>query len=121
MARNSSSRSKAVLFCLTGTSYWRSSQPDANAKLAMRLCGLLESGAVKAYCTNHAARLAKLPDEACLRCKGTGFRVSNPDIPCLQCGGSGKVAAFDRAYSVDEEDVKEFAAFLKACGGFAIC
>jgi hypothetical protein len=105
---------------------WQSNDGDGldaaeSEKLAMRLCGLLESGAVKAYCTNHAARLAKLPDEACLRCKGTGFRVSNPDIPCLQCGGSGKVAAFDRAYSVDEEDVKEFAAFLKACGGFAIC
>jgi hypothetical protein len=105
---------------------WQSNDGDGldaaeSEKLAMRLCGLLESGAVEAYCTLRDARVAKLPDKACQRCEGTGFRVSSPDIPCLQCAGMGKVAAFERAYSVDEVDVEEFAAFLKACGGFAIC
>jgi len=105
---------------------WQSNDGDGldaaeSEKLAARLFGLLESGVVEAYCTRRDARLAKLPDKACQRCEGTGLRVSSPDIPCFQCDGIGKVGAFERAYFVHEGNVKEFADFLKECGGFAIC
>ena len=67
---------------------WQSNDGDgldeAGAKkLAARLCDLLASGTVKAYCENLPADLAP--------------------------------------YGVDERDVREFAGFLKDCGGFVIC
>jgi hypothetical protein len=43
-----------------------------------------------------------------------------PDEPCHVCKGTGKVRPSETPYSLDERNVRDFAVFLKHCGGFTI-
>jgi hypothetical protein len=103
----------------------------------------LASGKAQAYIDSRNKYLASLPLEHCDLCDGTGIRtdevgVSNgmperelsPEMAsiigrakgyCNGCHGEGTKVAWDTHYSVDLEDLEEFADFLESCGGFEIC
>jgi hypothetical protein len=55
----------------------------------------------------------------------TGKRAKPPQtgpgsVPCNACNGTGRVPDFDTHYPFSVETVREFVAFLRACGGFEI-
>ena len=71
------------------------------------------------------ARQDSLPDEECRVCGGTGSRQEPPQVgpgnlPCNACGGTGRVRPFETNYGFDVDTVREFAEFLRDCGGFEI-
>ena len=109
--------------------HWHSNDGDGldasdAATLAERLQLLIADGSVAAYIKRRDAALAQLPDETCGCCDGTGMRrdaTGNDRAKCRQCGGKGKQENFARHYHLDEDDVKEWLVFLRACGGFEIC
>lgn len=118
-----------------------------SVKLADELQRLVDSGDVAAWCQFRAASLAGLPDERCDLCGGTGVRTDGvgqqmrqpervigpewnhkPDHPrfgekgwCNGCDGRGRNRPLACSYHVDPDDVAEFIAFLRDCGGFEIC
>lgn len=130
-----------------GCRHWHSNDGDgldeeAAVLLARRLGELIEDGTVARYVALRNAALAALPDERCRLCDGTGIRtdatgkaagmhtklIANPGHPrhgqtgtCNGCDGRGTHRPFATNYDVDVNDVREFAAFLAACGGFEIC
>ncbi|NJK46169.1 MAG: hypothetical protein HC933_19630 [Pleurocapsa sp. SU_196_0] len=90
--------------------------------LAGRLEELLESGTVKSYEEVRNKALAAMPEESCRICDGTGTRQSAAgSSPCNTCEGTGKVKPWVTHYPFSEDNVREFAAFLRDCGGFEIC
>lgn len=115
--------------------------------LADALQDKIAQGAVKAYIEIRNAELERLPNEPCIHCNGAGVRRDAVGVDmgqtkrivpadavwrgdrhpragqvgwCNGCDGRG----FDRPsptfYSVDEDDVREFVAFLHTSGGFEI-
>ena len=97
-----------------------------SAQLATRLETLLECGVVRGYSEARTAALAAQPDQDCAICAGTGKRKAVPqmgagDQPCNGCDSSGQVRPWSANYPFDEDNVREFAAFLRDCGGFEIC
>ena len=101
---------------------------DAEGAIALadRLAGELASGATAEYARQYQARLEALPPQTCTTCGGTGKRAEPPNIgpgsmPCNGCDGSGKVLSMETHYPFSEENVREFEAFLRGCGGFEIC
>ena len=84
------------------------------------------------------AELSAMPDEVCSVCGGSGLRANPPatgpgEYGCNGCGGKSSFngSAFDAAgkgtqrpwpthYHLREESVREFAEFLRDCGGFRI-
>ena len=72
-------------------------------ELAQRLGELVADGTASNYIAMRDAQLASLPDVTCPRCDGTG-----------------KHRPLSALYTLDLEDVKDFLAFLKTCGGFRI-
>jgi hypothetical protein len=93
--------------------------------LADRLDKALASGETQRYEKRHLACLGALPPEPCGICGGTGYRAESPDISvgslhCNVCHGKGQVANLDTHYLFSVENVHEFAAFLRDCGGFRI-
>lgn len=89
--------------------------------LAAVLHAAINCGAAAEYIAERDAKLAALPDESCWLCQGTGKR---PDMVvrngCNSCEGKGKIRPFSTSYVLVMEDVTEFAAFLRDCGGFEI-
>ena len=114
---------------------------DAARALAKVLRARLADGTVSGYIDAREKSLAALPDEPCSCCKSDGpnqAQVSNkrPEEvfldfvtaelasgtgECGRCNGSGKRRPMACNYSFDADDVREFADFLEACGGFEIC
>ncbi|HEP8940006.1 TPA: hypothetical protein VDU81_004100 [Pseudomonas aeruginosa] len=97
----------------------------ASLELANRLAAALTAGEVEQYENAYAAFLAALPDEPCTICAGTGKRAEPPHtgagtLPCNGCEGSGRRPHFATHYPFSAENVREFAAFLRDCGGFNI-
>lgn len=101
----------------------------ASRQLAAELERMIESGQTQAYADARTARLKALPDVMCDLCKGTGTRNDQHfQGPCNGCVTSEDKGAkpgwkrpWDCAYPFSVENVKEFAEFLKDCGGFKIC
>ena len=106
---------------------------ESSKMLAIVLMDEIDSGRCAEYELAYAARLAALPDEVCRICAGTGRRLPPPicgagDDPCNGCGGddhagtpgTGKVRPNATYYPFNTSNVREFAAFLAACGGFEI-
>ena len=63
-----------------------------------------------------------MPKEKCDLCDGTGTRNnSNREGECNGCNGNGIRSSWVTNYPFDVENVQEFVAFLKECGGFQIC
>lgn len=91
---------------------------DEKAQLiSKRLFELLENGSVRKYARERQDRLDKLPDVKCETCKATGKLQKDP---CHNCNGTGQARPWDTFYGFDEENVREFAAFLRDSGGFEI-
>lgn len=102
---------------------------DASKKLAFRLKGAIAEGHTKRYEIEYTQKLEALPDEVCGLCEGTGVRTDEIGVnlgmdvrkECNGCKSTGKTRPFETEYPFSEENVKEFATFLEACGGFEIC
>lgn len=100
---------------------------DGSAELARRLRDDLLDGTVEEYVTARNLLLEAMPDTPCDVCEGTGQRPDGlyglewKKPGCNGCDGKGTVRPWDTWYSLDVEDVREFADFLADCGGFAIC
>jgi hypothetical protein len=121
--------------------------PAASEGLARDLEEDIANGAAAAYVAARDARLAGLPNEPCKHCGGTGIRTDavglnmrqpsrvidekwshKPDHPrygqvgwCNGCDGRGWDRPVETFYSLEVEDIRDFAAFLRDCGGFEIC
>jgi len=95
-------------------------------KLADRLAAALDSGETLQYAQAYKQRLDALPLEPCDICGATGHRAEPPatgpgPLPCNGCNGQGSVPNFSTHYPFSVENVREFVAFLRDCGGFRIC
>jgi hypothetical protein len=112
--------------------YWQSNDGDGlNGDDAAALAAVLEArladGTIKNLIAERDAYLAALPDEVCSLCHGQGKRTDELALangwdkkPCNACEGTGKVRPSETHYPQDEDNIREFTAFLKACGGFSI-
>ena len=110
-------------------------------ELASDLQEELDSGRTVEFDILRKEELAKLPRETCSICGGTGIRtdgvgvahgwptkvVDEPGNPrhgmtgsCNGCGGWGSEEPWAANYPFSEENVREFVAFLRGCGGFKI-
>lgn len=116
---------------------------EKSIELAKLLMDDYESGKAEEYVAERNKQLSELPYEDCNLCDSTGIRtdeigkanghptkILDPDIAvivgrekgwCNACNGIGKRENWATNYYLEAEDVKEFAEFLKDCGGFEIC
>jgi hypothetical protein len=115
--------------------YWHSNDSDgldcADAlKLATILQAEIDSGRCERRARIYTSAQEAEPDVTCDLCDGTGTRKPFPErgagdlasgIRCNACAGEGHVRARSTHYPFDVENVREFVAFLRGCGGFAIC
>jgi hypothetical protein len=94
---------------------------ERSVELGRLLETALSNGVAVNYTEERDAKLASMPDETCDLCKGTGRRDDVYVVgPCNGCRGSGQVRPWATWYRLAPEDITEFAAFLKDCGGFEI-
>jgi hypothetical protein len=116
---------------------------DGALALANALRSDLENGTVDEYISARNKVLSELERESCDICGGTGIRSDETGerlgMPtqaldeataillgrtngwCNACRGEGKKDHWALNYSVDKQDIEEFADFLANCGGFEIC
>ncbi len=112
-------------------------------ELANRIKTDLENGRANEFIVQRNKALSELPRETCEICKGSGIRTDRvgvengmPDreLPqeqaiilgrikgwCNSCNAEGTKDNFATWYSLDLDDLKEFAEFLENSGGFEIC
>src|SRR5262245_55879516 len=131
------------------TEFWHSNDGKGlNAKQADALADALErritNGSVTAYIKLRDDYIADMPNEPCDQCGGTGIRCDavgqdmKQPIPadatwrsrphpraglkgwCNGCDGRGVNRPWADSYSLYKDDVIEFVAFLRECGGFEI-
>jgi hypothetical protein len=98
---------------------------EGSAALALALEAELDAGLTARYVADRKERLESMPDEPCNICNGTGKRQPPPtvgagDRPCNGCESTGSRRPWLTWYALYEQDVRDFVAFLKSCGGFAI-
>lgn len=108
---------------------------DAAAQLGARLQQLIADGTVADYISQLRAMLARLPDNICETCEGTGRipravvktvdTLAGPldkdgNFICLACAGAGRLPQLCAPRTLDEDDVYEWVRFLQRCGGFFI-
>jgi len=116
--------------------YWQSNDgaglDAAGARaLADTLQREVNANRTDAYARRQASEKEMMPNVACRICAGTGIRLPVPavgagdpksgGIECNGCHGSGHVRPWDAEYPFSTENVIEFIAFLRDCGGFEIC
>ncbi len=127
--------------------HWHSNDADGLDARRSRMLGsglekLIEDGTVASYIAIRDAALKALPLEMCRHCNGSGIRtdeiarehglhtqvIDEPGHPrhgetgtCNGCNSRGTQPHRETHYHLDINDVREFAVFLKACGGFEIC
>lgn len=117
--------------CMTeeeNNGYWHTndgfkiSEVSADA-IGKRLLKLIVDKHTQRYAKSYAQKLKRLPMVNCGVCKGTGKPTaiySNKKI-CHNCNGTGKEKNFHSNYPFSTANVKEFAHFCMASGGFRIC
>jgi len=107
--------------------------------LAQLLRADVQSGMAEHYVSERDLALAKLPDDRCYLCMGTGVRTdavgeqmgmhekqwhsNNGETRtgwCNGCEGKGKVRPFETSYYLTVADITRFADFLAECDGFKI-
>lgn len=108
---------------------------DDSKKLAAILQAEIDSGRCAQYEQEYKARLATLPKQKCEFCDGSGVRRNEADNrngvrdsqgpngktgACNGCNGSGERPRLETCYPFSTENVQEFVAFLRDCGGFEI-
>ncbi|WP_345188982.1 hypothetical protein [Microbacterium panaciterrae] len=123
-----------------GCSHWQSNSGDGlNAEQSQALADALDadlaSGKVAQWAAEYAAEVAALPRETCWLCEGTGVRTDDigvqhgfnkPRDPetgrggCNGCSGIGTTEPPAASYPFDVDNVREFATFVRASGGFEI-
>lgn len=115
--------------------HWQSNDGNGlnstdSIRLADRLQAEIDSGRTQAYAIKYKSDQEIIPDEKCDLCDGTGIRKPIPGrgagdtltgIKCNACEGKGTRKPLSTWYSFDVENVTEFVAFLRECGGFEIC
>jgi hypothetical protein len=115
--------------------YWQSNDGDGlddggAIALADALQAEIDSGRADAYAQRYTSEQEMRPNEPCNICEATGIRLPTPvagagdlahgGIKCNGCNGSGYVRPSDSEYPFSVENVVEFVAFLRDCGGFEI-
>lgn len=126
--------------------YWHSNDGDGlDGDDALLLAEVLEArhqdGSLADYISRRDEELSALPDVTCHLCNGSGVRtdkigkktglpkmlIAEKDHPrdgergwCNGCNGTGGQRPFQSNYPCTLENVVEFTAFLKHCGGFNI-
>ena len=116
--------------------YWQTNDGDGlnaedSAALADKLQQEIDSGRTERFALIHAAEQELTPNDPCDLCKGTG--ILRPPaagecgagdmligIKCNACDGNGFVPAFSTYYPFSVDNVRNFVAFLRGCGGFSI-
>lgn len=115
---------------------------DGATRLGHAILDAVESGRVEEYRLNYMAELAKLPRTDCPHCEATGIRSDaigveagmpekalKPEVAsvvgrdigwCNGCDGIGTQEHFAHNYPFEVENVKVFAEFCIASGGFEI-
>jgi len=91
---------------------------EDSKRLATCLEQRIENGEAAAYVTERDKTFAALPDEFCWLCGGTGMKAGSPK--CSRCNGTGRAQPWEIEYSLDVENIENFARFLAHCGGFEI-
>ena len=111
--------------------------------LATQMYFAITTGKAEEYIAERNEKLANLERPTCQWCAGTGIRTDevgvksgqperelSPEMAiltgrthgfCNGCSGEGKTDHWDTNYSLELDDIKEFAEFLEHCGGFRIC
>ena len=97
-------------------------------ELGRRIARDLRDDTVLTWIRERDAAMAAVPDEACQWCVGTGTRTDEVGVTngmvekgwCNGCDGKGQVRPFVTSYTLDFEDVEEFAAFVASSGGFEV-
>jgi hypothetical protein len=110
-------------------------------RLADRLEALIADGSAARYVAERDAVVSALPDEPCPLCKGTGIRPDEVSPKgdqtdsanskavhprngekglCNGCNGRGSSPHFLKGFFLKVEDIREFAEFARASGGFGI-
>jgi hypothetical protein len=111
-------------------------------KLANAILSAIADGTAQDYISQRNAYLAGLPRLDCDLCEGTGIRADEVGVQngmperelsaemsillgrtigwCNGCNGEGKKESWETNYDLELDDLKEFAEFLKNCGGFEI-
>lgn len=120
----------------SGCGYWQSNDgdgldDDGAIALADALQAEINSNRADAYARRRQSEIEMMPNEPCYLCEATGTRKPVPDvgagdlklggIKCNNCDGSGYVRPNADNYPFSVENVIEFIAFLRDCGGFEIC
>ena len=102
-------------------------EDDAYA-LGLKLYNDIADGSAARYVSERDATIAALPDEPCKYCDATGIRTDTVGVSmgmdkkktCNACDSKGKVRPWEAHYSLDVDDIREFADFLVESGGFSI-
>jgi hypothetical protein len=111
--------------------------------LSLLLLLKLESGEALAYIKERDMEIAQLEWDTCRICEGSGIRedkigveggmptkeltediailVGRTHGTCNGCRGFGKTEPFASHYPLTEDNIREFAEFLRDSGGFQIC
>ena len=82
---------------------------------------LLHQGRVAQHERAHKWYADNAPLQECRSCNGTGTTDDQFRDVCHECGGDGCVPDARSWFLFCEENVREFAAFCRASGGFSIC
>jgi DnaJ-class molecular chaperone len=90
-------------------------------RLGEQLLQCCVSGVAEAYEKERQQKLDALPDEVCQFCHGTGKRHDQyVDGTCNCCHGKGNVPASAKKFLFHAKNVRKFAEFCLASGGFEI-
>ena len=94
---------------------------DKEAKLlGNRLLQQIREGKTIQYQAQYQQYLDDLPDDDCGVCNNNNHG-HNKKKECKRCNKTGKSTNFNKSYSFDIDNVKEFAEFCIESGGFEIC
>jgi len=90
--------------------------------ISERLAHELALGKVTKYKEERQKFLDNLPNQPCSTCEGSGkgAHYSAGKDTCHTCKGTGEQEHFDKGYPFEEDNVREFEAFVRASGGFRI-
>lgn len=98
---------------------------ENSLKLADALEADLNNGVIQQEQDEFQRQMNAVVDEPCKICGGTGKRAAPPQVGpgnmhCNGCDGKGTRRPLTTMYHFSVENVREFVAFLRKCGGFEI-